>query len=41
MGSISMTSYVLGEHVAMKPTQQKGAAPLPDPRIVPPEDTNT
>ena len=41
MGSISMTSYVLGGYAAPDATQQKGAAPLPDPRIVPPEDTNT
>ena len=41
MGSISMTSYVLGECAAVEPIEQKGAAPLPDPRIVPPEDTNT
>ena len=43
MGSISMTSYVVGE-VASRPqpkASREGAAPLPDPRVVPPEDTNT
>ena len=42
MGSISMTSYVLGAEPAGEGNATKGAAaPLPDPRVVPPEDTNT
>ena len=42
MGSISMTSYVLGG-ATPSPTNKalEGAAPLPDPRVVPSEDTNT
>jgi len=48
MGSLSMTSYVLdgeaGLHVpGVEPAghDARGAAPLPDPSVVPPEDTNT
>ena len=42
MGSISMTSYVLGD-VAVGPASpsSEGAASLPDPDLVPPEATNT
>ena len=42
MGSISMTSYVLG-HQPERPAVEtrEGAAPLPDPRVVPPDETNT
>lgn len=42
MGSISMTSYVIGAHPP-RPLAgtREGAAPLPDPRIVRPENTNT
>lgn len=43
MGSISMTSYALGATDAMlrKPGEEADAAPLPDPRVMPAEDTNT
>ena len=42
MGSISMTSYVLGAEAPRGSRDAtEGAAPLPDPRVVPPEDTNT
>jgi 4,5-DOPA dioxygenase extradiol len=42
MGSLSMTSYVLGgPTVRYGTTGHDQAAPLPDPRAVPPEDTNT
>ena len=41
MGSISMTSYVLGMHPERPIVDtREGAAPLPDPRVVRPEDTN-
>lgn len=39
LGSISMTSYTLGVHPA-KTSVAGDAASLPDPRIVPSEDTN-
>jgi 4,5-DOPA dioxygenase extradiol len=42
MGSISMTSYVLGD---VRPRTdagvREGAATLPDPRVIPADDTNT
>lgn len=42
MGSLTMTSYVLGcKPTAGMPAAGAGAAPLPDPADVPPEDTNT
>jgi 4,5-DOPA dioxygenase extradiol len=42
MGSLSMTSYTLGGAVAPATTGWPGAAAaLPDPDVVPPEDTNT
>ena len=42
MGSISMTSYVLGgPEMPRERPGQEGAASLPDPRVVPPDDTNT
>jgi 4,5-DOPA dioxygenase extradiol len=42
MGSISMTSYVLqGPRPAAAPGLRDGGAALPDPRIVPSDDTNT
>jgi 4,5-DOPA dioxygenase extradiol len=42
MGSISMTSYILGADVPTpRVDTREGAAPLPDPRIVPPAETNT
>jgi 4,5-DOPA dioxygenase extradiol len=42
MGSISMTSYVVGD-VSPHPDRaiREGAATLPDPRIIPADDTNT
>ena len=41
MGSISMTSYVLGAHPAQpRVDTREGAAPLPDPRVIAAEDTN-
>ena len=40
MGSISMTSYVLGGAAPRARDDKEGAAPLPDPRVVPPDDTN-
>jgi 4,5-DOPA dioxygenase extradiol len=41
MGSISMTSYVLGAHPARpKAGAREGAASLPDPRVMPAEDSN-
>jgi len=39
-GSLTMTSYVLGHASAPAPTQGASAAPLPDPRSVPPDQTN-
>ncbi|HUP98668.1 MAG TPA: 4,5-DOPA dioxygenase extradiol [Usitatibacter sp.] len=42
MGSISMTSYTLGSSGRAPGVQTgEGAAPLPDPRVIPPEETNT
>jgi len=41
MGSISMTSFVLGEAAPRARAVKAGAAGLPDPRIVPADDTNT
>jgi 4,5-DOPA dioxygenase extradiol len=41
MGSISMTSYVVGEPAPRARDARPGAAGLPDPRLVPPDDTNT
>jgi 4,5-DOPA dioxygenase extradiol len=41
MGSISMTSYLLGASVPrVGAGHEDGAAGLPDPRALPPEDTN-
>jgi 4,5-DOPA dioxygenase extradiol len=40
MGSISMTSYVLGGAAPAEPGSREGAAGLPDPQVVPPDDTN-
>jgi 4,5-DOPA dioxygenase extradiol len=40
MGSISMTSYVLGGAAPLDGARTEGAATLPDPRVVPPEGTN-
>lgn len=41
MGSISMAGYVVGGNAPRPAPHGDRAAPLPDPRIVPPEDTNT
>jgi 4,5-DOPA dioxygenase extradiol len=41
MGSISMTSFVVGTHAPRASGATQGAAGLPDPRIVPADDTNT
>ena len=41
MGSISMTSFVVGEAAPRAPDVREGAAGLPDPRVIPPDDTNT
>jgi 4,5-DOPA dioxygenase extradiol len=41
MGSISMTSYLLGAEAPRATREAGDAAPLPDPRVMPPEDTNT
>ncbi|HET8745933.1 MAG TPA: 4,5-DOPA dioxygenase extradiol, partial [Ramlibacter sp.] len=41
MGSLTMTSYVLGAHPAAGAGRGAAAAPLPDPHDVPPEQTNT
>ena len=41
MGSLSMTSYVLGTSVPADEGSATGSAGLPDPALVPPEDTNT
>ena len=42
MGSISMTSYVLGGAQPERTrTELEGAATLPDPRVMPPDETNT
>ena len=42
MGSISMTSYVTGAPRATPAgAETRGAAPLPDPDLVPPDATNT
>jgi 4,5-DOPA dioxygenase extradiol len=40
MGSLSMTAYTLGLHVAADDATG-GAPPLPSPDVVPPTDTNT
>ena len=40
MGSISMTSYILGAAAPAASAGGEGAATLPDPRVVPPSDTN-
>jgi len=41
LGAISMTSYVLGGPATQDAAaSENGAATLPDPRAVPPEDTN-
>jgi 4,5-DOPA dioxygenase extradiol len=40
MGSISMTSYILGGAAPRANDAAEGAATLPDPRVVPPDDTN-
>ena len=41
LGSISMTCYTLGAGVARPGTAGAGGATLPDPSIIPGEDTNT
>jgi 4,5-DOPA dioxygenase extradiol len=41
MGSISMTSFVVGETAPAAGDAREGAAGLPDPRVVPPDETNT
>jgi len=41
MGSISMTSFVVGQCPPRAGAVDAGAAGLPDPRIVPPDETNT
>ena len=41
MGSISMTSFLVGETAPMPADVREGAAGLPDPRVIPPDDTNT
>ncbi|MDQ9172007.1 4,5-DOPA dioxygenase extradiol [Oxalobacteraceae bacterium R-40] len=40
MGSLTMTSFVLGCAGVAAPTMQKASAPIPNPRDVPPQDTN-
>ena len=40
MGSISMTSFLVGEAAPQAPDVRAGAAGLPDPRVIPPDDTN-
>lgn len=40
-GSLTMTSYVLGTVPAASAPASAGAAAMPDPRAVPPEQTNT
>jgi 4,5-DOPA dioxygenase extradiol len=40
-GSLSMTAYTLGQHFPKTSQNSVGSAPLPDPGIVPPDDTNT
>jgi hypothetical protein len=40
MGSISMTSYALGAPKPASPLDNDPAPALPDPRQVPPDDTN-
>jgi 4,5-DOPA dioxygenase extradiol len=40
MGSLSMTCYTLDAECAELPASGAGAAPLPDPSVVPPDDTN-
>jgi 4,5-DOPA dioxygenase extradiol len=40
-GSLSMTSYGLGTDIAEHPRPQGVAASLPDPVVVPPDETNT
>lgn len=39
-GSLSMTAYGLGVSVSAEPPDAPGAAPLPSPETVPPEETN-
>lgn len=41
LGSLSMTSYVLDAPAPASPAEAGDAAGLPDPAVVPPEDTNT
>jgi 4,5-DOPA dioxygenase extradiol len=40
-GALSMTAYTLGTNLAAEGDGHPAAAPLPDPGIVPPDDTNT
>jgi hypothetical protein len=40
LGSITMTSFVLGCAGMSPPDVQTAGAPIPDPRDVPPQDTN-
>lgn len=40
-GAISMTAYTLGMRTPKPSNTDAGSAPLPDPTIVPPDDTNT
>jgi 4,5-DOPA dioxygenase extradiol len=40
MGSLTMTSYLVGEVDSAPAAQAHGSQDLPDPRQVPPEQTN-
>jgi 4,5-DOPA dioxygenase extradiol len=40
MGSLTMTSFVLGCAEVTPPDMQKASAPIPNPRDVPPQNTN-